>query len=165
MEESFEVGVRITAILSSHVYVVDPPSSRRVCAPSGAAGRSIFKVLLNTRLLIGDWGTECGRGSEVLRLEVLLSRWRWMRRRWWQKWGCGVVRCSPWCAGWRDSSHPLAFGRSGLGRCRLAGAGWACRPAAASAASVPRSEPSSRRWRSLVSPTPAEERQLFFNAF
>lgn len=102
------------------------------------------------------WGSECDWGSEILHLEGLLWRWRW-RRWWWSRWGSGVVRYFLWCAEWRGSSRLRVFGRSGLGRCRSAGAGWACRPAAASAASAPQSEPSGQSWHSPVSLTPAEE--------
>lgn len=118
-----------------------------------------MQVLERRQVIKGGWGSECDWGSEILHLEVLLWRWMWRRRWpwWWSRWGSGVVRYFLWCAEWRGSSRLRVFGRFGLGRCRSAGAGWACRPAAASAASAPQSELSGQSWHSPVSLTPAEE--------
>lgn len=118
-----------------------------------------MQVLERWQVIKGGWGSECDWGSEILHLEVLLWRWMWRRRRpwWWSRWGSGVVRYFLWCAEWRGSARLRVFGRFGLGRCRSAGAGWACRPAAASAASAPQSELSGQSWHSPVSLTPAEE--------
>lgn len=81
-----------------------------------------------------------------------LAQWWGVLVQWWS--GLDFAGWSPWSAGWRGSSRPLESGHSGHARCRWADADWACRLAAASGFSAPRSEISAQRLWTPASQTP-----------